>query len=45
METGECLRKDYKYAGADLEERQIISRIGTTGKGTHYILKGAPKGQ
>jgi len=29
----------------DLEQRQIISRIGKTGKGTHYILKGAPKGQ
>jgi ATP-dependent DNA helicase RecG len=29
----------------DLEQRQIISRVGTTGKGTHYILKGAPKGQ
>jgi ATP-dependent DNA helicase RecG len=28
----------------DLEQRQIISRIGKTGKGTHYILKGAPKG-
>ncbi len=28
----------------DLEQRQIISRVGKTGKGTHYILKGAPKG-
>ncbi|MCX6698498.1 MAG: helix-turn-helix domain-containing protein [Methanomicrobiales archaeon] len=27
----------------DLEERQVISRIGKTGKGTHYIFKGAPK--
>jgi hypothetical protein len=26
----------------DLEQRKIISRVGTTGKGTHYILKGAP---
>ena len=30
---------------ADLEQREIIFRVGTTGKGTHYILKGAPKGQ
>jgi len=30
---------------ADLERREIISRVGRTGKGTHYILKGAPKGQ
>lgn len=30
---------------SDLEQREIISRVGTTGKGTHYILKGAPKGQ
>jgi ATP-dependent DNA helicase RecG len=29
----------------DLEQRQIISRVGKTGKGTHYVLKGAPKGQ
>jgi ATP-dependent DNA helicase RecG len=28
----------------DLEQLQIISRVGKTGKGTHYILKGAPKG-
>lgn len=28
----------------DLEERQVISRVGKTGKGTHYIFKGAPKG-
>ena len=28
----------------DLKERQVISRVGKTGKGTHYILKGAPKG-
>jgi ATP-dependent DNA helicase RecG len=28
----------------DLEERQIISRVGKTGKGTHYILQRAPKG-
>jgi len=27
----------------DLEERQVISRIGKTGKGTHYIFKGVPK--
>ena len=28
----------------DLEERQVISRVGKTGKGTHYIFKEAPKG-
>jgi ATP-dependent DNA helicase RecG len=28
----------------DLEERQVISRVGKTGKGTHYILKRGTKG-
>jgi len=28
----------------DLEERQIISRVGKTGKGTHYILQRGTKG-
>jgi len=28
----------------ELESKGIFTRIGTTGKGTYYILKGAPKG-
>jgi len=29
----------------ELENKGILARIGTTGKGTYYILKGAPKGR
>jgi len=29
----------------ELESNGIFTRIGTTGKGTYYILKGAPKGR
>ncbi|MFC1807932.1 ATP-binding protein [Candidatus Omnitrophota bacterium] len=29
----------------ELESKGIFTRIGTTGKGTYYILKGAPKGR
>ena len=29
----------------ELETKGILSRVGTTGRGTYYILKGAPKGQ
>ena len=29
----------------DLEIKGILTRVGTTGKGTYYILKGAPKGR
>lgn len=28
----------------EIESNGIFTRIGTTGKGTYYILKGAPKG-
>ena len=29
----------------ELEIKGILARVGTTGKGTYYILKGAPKGR
>lgn len=29
----------------ELELKGILARVGTTGKGTYYILKGAPKGR
>ena len=29
----------------ELETKEILSRVGTTGRGTYYILKGAPKGR
>ncbi|PIP19524.1 MAG: transcriptional regulator [Candidatus Omnitrophica bacterium CG08_land_8_20_14_0_20_41_16] len=29
----------------ELETKGILSRVGTTGRGTYYILKGAPKGR
>jgi len=29
----------------ELENEGILARVGTTGKGTYYILKGAPKGR
>ena len=29
----------------ELEDKEILERVGTTGKGTYYILKGHQRGE